>query len=321
MFGTRLIRLHGFFFRTVLSGLYCLGFLLSPFDPIAAHAEPFTVQDDLGRSLTFPQTPSRIVSLAPSVTEILFALGLEGRIVGVSANCDFPAGALEKPSVGYSMSPDLEKIVSLRPDLIILATGIFRPDLIPQLERLRLPVYVSAPNDIEAILRSIGQLGRMTGKFPEAEALNRDIRFRMDGILKRLVGRPIRPVLYVLWHDPLMTVGPGSFIYELIELAGGRNIHTRPGMPYTRFSMEEVVSKNPEVIIFPSDLGDAVTRTEMKLWKERWGMIQAVRSGNLYPLESDYLRRPGPRIVDGLELLARVIHPEVFHGEIRTADP
>ena len=277
--------------------------------------------DDLGREVRLKAAPSRMISLAPSVTEILFALGLDREIVGVTSTCDYPPQAKTKPSVGTSINPDLEKMVSLQPDLIIAAKGIYRPDLAKEMERLHLPFYVSDPATLDSIFSSIEHLGQLTEKVREGRLLIQQMRSKFDRIRKRVINIPPRRVLYILWHDPLMTVGPGGFIHELIELAGGQNIYSKPGAPYTWFSMEEVILKDPEVVIFPGELGESVVQSQKQIWERRWGMLSAVKEGRLYITNSDLLHRPGPRIVQGLEVLARIIHPEVFEDEVQDPHP
>lgn len=301
----------------------CLLFLILAslsFAPLA-RAEILMITDDLNREIRLNQVPSRIISLAPSVTEILFALGLDQEIAGVTAACDFPSLAKIKPSIGTSMNPDLEKIVSLQPDIVIAAKGIFRPELIKEMERLHVPIYVSDPATLGALFKNIEHLGKLTGKMEKAHSLILEMRSRITSIQKSLRGIPPHRVLYILWHDPLMTVGPGSFIHELIETAGGQNIYSKTGIPYTQFSMEAVIAKDPEVIIFPDELGKSAIQSQKGIWQKRWGMLSAVKAGRLYTANSDLLHRPGPRIVEGLEFLAHAIHPEVFGDEIQTTHP
>jgi iron complex transport system substrate-binding protein len=183
------------------------------------------------------------------------------------------------------------------------------------------PIYVSDPATLGALFKNIEHLGKLTGKMKEAHSLILEMRSRITSIQKSLRGIPHRRVLYILWHDPLMTVGPGSFIHELIETAGGRNIYSKTGIPYTQFSMEEVIAKDPEVIFFPDELGESAIQSQKAIWKKRWGMLSAVKAGKLFTANSDLLHRPGPRIVEGLELLAHTIHPEVFGDEIQTTHP
>ena len=296
------------FFLLILPVFLCLL-------PPLAGAQPLRVTDEVGRTIILEQNPSRIISLAPSITEILFALGLDREIVGVTEFCDYPPRARQKPSIGGFMNPSLERIVSLEPDLVIVAKEFYRPGFIRELERLDLPVYVSDPSVVESVFSALHQLGGVVGRVSEAETLAHRIRSQMEKIRGVLSDYPRRRVLYVLWHDPLMSVGPGSFVHELIEQAGGQNIVVGNGMAYSRLAMETVIARDPEVIIFPDELGESEIRAQKETWRLRWGMLSAVRQERFYVVDADLVHRPGPRLAQGLLELARVIHPEAYGEE------
>ncbi len=275
----------------------------------AALAEPITVTDAIGRTLILPDAPSRIISLAPSVTEILFALGLDEEIVGVTTACDFPARALEKPSVGGSISPDLEIMLRLKPDLILGIKGLQRPGLTDELDRLGLPIYLTNPSSLDLTLRDIRLIGQMVDRIQEAEALAQDIESHMEEIQVRVHGYPRTKILYVLWNDPLMTVTRSSFIGEMIEIAGGENIASEGLKGYIQIGMERVLAQDPEVVIFASEMGEGTAMLERQRWS-RWKQLTAVKDQRLHILNSDLLHRPGPRLGDAIESLAAVLHPE-----------
>ncbi|RMH37926.1 MAG: ABC transporter substrate-binding protein, partial [Nitrospirae bacterium] len=205
--------------------------------PFMANIAPRTFIDDLGRKLYVAEPPKRIVSLAPSVTEILFAIGLNEEIVGVTEFCDYPPAAQDKPKVGYAR-PNLEALVALEPDLVIAPQSFLRTDLLAKLEQLKIPTVILNPKSLEDILAHIRLIGRIVGRQAEALQVTEAMRGRMRTLSSRLAGLQRPRVLYVLNSQPLITVGPGSFIQQLIELAGGDNIAADAHAPYPRINME-----------------------------------------------------------------------------------
>jgi iron complex transport system substrate-binding protein len=278
--------------------------------PFMANIVPRTFVDDLGRKLYLAKAPTRIVSLAPSITEILFAIGLNEQIVGVTEFCDFPLEAKQKPKVGYS-HPNVESIVSLQPDLVLAPRAFLRPDLLTALEQLKIPTFVVDPEALEEIPGRIQLIGRMLNRSASADAVAMDMRQRIAEIQKKTEARPRPRVLYVLNSQPLITAGPGSFIHQVIGLAGGTNVAAQAAIAYPRLNMEAVLTEDPEVIVFPVGKAEGIPPAEQELWR-RWTSLSAVKQGRLHQIPADLLNRPGPRIVDGLEQLARIIHPEAF---------
>ena len=191
--------------------------------PFMAHVSSRAFVDDAGRRVYLAKAPSRIISLAPSVTEMLFAIGAGTQVVGVTQFCDFPAEAKQKTKVGYT-NPNLESLVALDPDLIVAPQEFLKPDLIGKLEQLKIPVFILADRTVEDVFAHIQTLGRMLDRSTEATALGMDLRQHIARIKARTQSAvPVR-VLYVLNSEPLITVGPGSFIDQLIGLAGGVNV-------------------------------------------------------------------------------------------------
>ena len=278
--------------------------------PFMANLAPRTFVDDLGRKLYLAKVPKRIISLAPSITEILFALGLNEEIVGVTEFCDFPPQALEKPKVGYS-HPNLESIVALQPDLVLVPKSFMRVDLLQKLEQLKIPTFVLEPHTVEDIMAHIQMLGRMVGRSQEGNEETAVLRKQVSSLSQELEGLPRPTMLYVLNSEPLITVGPGSFIHHLIELAGGRNAAEEARTPYPRLTMEEVIRQNPEYLVFPVGRFEGIPQSEQESWK-RWDTLNAVKHNRLFQVQSDLLNRPGPRIIDGLKQLVNILHPEVF---------
>ncbi len=280
--------------------------------PFMANVAPRTFIDDLGRKLYLAQPPKRIVSLAPSITEMLFALGLDQEIVGVTEFCNYPPAALDKPKVGYAQ-PNLESIVALEPELIVAPKSFLRVDLLNRLEQLKIPTMLLDAQTVEDILRHIQLLGRMVGRVPESLKVTETIRKQMTVLTARLEGRPRPTLLFVINTDPLITVGPGSYIHQLIELAGARNAAESAGTPYPRLSIEEVLRQNPEFLLFPTGQFEGIPQAEQDQWR-RWTSLEAVKRNQFMHINSDILNRPGPRVLEALEALITILHPDVVQS-------
>lgn len=278
--------------------------------PFMAHVSQRSFVDDLGRRIFLAKPPVRIVSLAPSVTETLFALGAGDQIVGVTQFCDYPVEAQTKPKVGYPR-PNLESLVALQPDLILAPHEFIHPDVLAKLEQLKIAVFVIDAKTVEDIVTHVTTVGRMLERTGSANDLAARIRHRFADIKSRTSAFPKRRVLYVLNSEPLLTVSQGSFIHQMIEVAGGVNIAGHSGVPYPRLSMEEVLKQDPEVILFPVGKAETVSDEEQRAWR-RWTSMSAVKQGRFAGIPSDLVNRPGPRIGEGLEALARAIHPEAL---------
>ena len=278
--------------------------------PAASAAAALTVTDQTGRTLELPGPPRRIVSLVPSVTEILYALGQEGHLVGVTDFCDYPPAARAKPSVGSMVGPSLEAIVALRPDLVVLTTAGNRDETFVQLQRLGLPVYVVNPTSLAQALDLVDQLARLTGRPEAAAPVVGELRRRVREVAARVVARPRPRVLYVVWPEPLVVPGRGAIVSELIELAGGRSITAASGEGYPRYSVEAAVAQGPEVILLARHASPA-SPIAREQWA-RFATLPAIRQGRMHDVDGNLLHRYGPRMVDGLERLARLLHPEAF---------
>ena len=268
--------------------------------PCFIYAETFT--DGIGRNIELTKRPERIVSLAPNITEILFALQLGNKVVGVTDFCDYPEEAKYKPKVGWLISPNIENIISLQPDIVFATTEGNKPEIVDELERMNIKTYVLNPHNINSILSNITAIGTVTGQGIAAREIVTSLNLRIDAIKKRASeGRPKR-VIYLVSTDPVISAGPGSFIHDLILTAGGVNVLSDSPIRYPRIDMEEIILKDPEVIIVPTDLID-----QLQGWKKRWGGISAFKNGMVYPINPDIISRPGPRIIDGLELINEYI--------------
>jgi iron complex transport system substrate-binding protein len=289
------------------------GLLVSIALVVAAPAGAFTLRDMLGRDVTLPAPPARIVSLVPSVTEIVFSLGAEARLVGRTDFCDHPVAVTTKPSVGGMVNPSLETLVALRPDLVVATDEGNREETIQQLQRLGIPTYLVHANRIAQTVDLIERIGELTGRQAEVPRLTGEMLRRIDTV-RRAVARFPRPrVLYVLWPDPLIVPGRASMLTELIEVAGGVSITAGDGDPYPRFSLEAAVARAPEVIILADHSTGASTagRASPEKW-QRFASVPAIKAGRLHSADLSLLHRYGPRVPEGLEMLARIIHPEAF---------
>ncbi|MCS6896878.1 MAG: cobalamin-binding protein [Nitrospira sp.] len=277
--------------------------------PFMTHVSSRSFVDETGRKLYLAKSPRRIVSLAPSITEILFAIGAGEHVAGVTQFCDFPPEATHKPKVGYG-SPNVESLVALQPDLVLAPQEFVKPDLIAALDHLHIPLFLLAGRTVEGILSQIQTLGRMVDREAEAALLVMELRQRLVAVKQRVDGRPPVRVLYVLNSEPLITVGPGSFIDQLIGLAGGINIAGKSDVPYPRLSIETVLLEDPEVLIFPVGSSGEGTEKEQRAW-QRWSNLSAIKRGRVHHIPGDLLNRPGPRIVEGLERLTALLHPSL----------
>jgi len=272
---------------------------------------PGAITDDMGRTVNIEEIPQRIVSLGPGITEVLFALDLGDRVVGVTDYCDYPEEALAKDKVGGFSTPSLERIIDLEPDLI-LAANIHYPDLVSQLESKGLAVVVFNAKDIDGIFANIELMGQITGTEEGAAQLVSDMTQRIDSIVAETGDAPKPRVFYVIdASDPTKpwTAGEGSFIDALIGLAGGENIAATAGQ-WTQFSLEALVNADPEIIIFDDCHGTVDVPDFEEL--SGWSQTTAIRTGRIYPIDGDLTSRGGPRIVDALEEMARMIHLELF---------
>lgn len=271
------------------------------------------IVDQLGRVVRLEGPPQRIVSLAPSNTEILFALGLGDKVVGVTKYCNFPAEAKEKPKIGGFSTPDIEKIVALEPDLVV-ATQIHEKQVVPELENRGLTVMVISPKTINDVVATIELAGRATGAEAVAGRLVEEMRARLAAVenLVRGVSDEARPrVFYALWHDPLMTVGHDTLQGELITLAGGKNVFDDL-TGYPTVDLEALVERQPQVIVAGTGHGSGEDASlQWAISEPRLEGTDARKSGRVVAINADIASRPGPRIVDALEEMLRLLHPDL----------
>lgn len=298
--------------------------IVIPDETLATTAESTVIPtvDTDGESLSDKATqededtiPMRIISLAPSNTETLFALGLADKIVGVTEYCNYPPEAQEKNLVGGFSTVDMELVIELDPDLI-LAANMHKDDLVPELERRGFNVMIIAPETIDEVLDSILQIGDVTGVSEAAIQLVTEMRARIGAVtdtITSLQESDIPGVLYITWHEPIWTLGKGTITHELIEIAGATNIMADiEGHGQTE--LETIIWRNPQIILASSGHGSA--EDSLVTWaqtEDRLSEVDARKVGRVYQLDSDLVTRPGPRIVEGLEIIAKYIHPNLFN--------
>jgi len=284
-----------------------------PASPLPQASFPLTLTDMLGRPVTLERMPQRLVSLAPSNTEILFALGLGDRVVGVTQYCDFPEEAASKPKIGGFATADIERIVSQSPDLV-LATKIHQKEVMPALEKVGLKIFGLNARTVSDVLESIGLTGRITGQMSAADKLIAELKTRMSAVVTRTGSLPAeqRPrVLYINWADPIKTAGRDTFADDLITKAGGVNVAADLSS-YSTISLETIIDRNPQVIIV-SGMGDSRRKTYTAIMSEtRLGGVEARVKGQVYEIDSPVIERPGPRLMLALEQVAKFLHPEMF---------
>jgi iron complex transport system substrate-binding protein len=246
----------------------------------------------------------RIVSLAPSTTEVLFALGAGDRIVGVDQFSDYPPAARTLPQVGNELAPSIERILALRPDVIFAAESANSRELVDQLRRLGLRVLVSHVDTLDDVWRDLAAIGAAVGRDEAAHKLIADGKARLAAVARSVAGKPRPRTLVVVWTDPLTVAGGHTFVDEAIGVAGGEDVAADSPLPYPQYSLERLLARAPEVIIVGSH-AQAPSLDPI----EAQATLPAVRNHRVHALDGDLLFRPGPRLVDGIEQLARLVHP------------
>jgi iron complex transport system substrate-binding protein len=288
--------------------------------PLPSEGSLLEVTDEAGRRVKIPQPVRRIVSLAPSVTETLYALGVQDRLVGVTDYCDYPPEALTKPKVGGAINPNLEQVVALKPDLVVVTKTFNRLETVEALERLSLAVYAADAHSVEDVLASILRLADVIGAHERGELLTSGLRARLEQIKRALAGRAPRRVLFVVWQEPLISVGRGTFLADALRCAGAKSV-VNTTQPWPHMSLEEVVRLDPEYLLFATAWPDEAERAFDAL-RERpgWRKLQAVRERH-FAVVSEGINRPSPRLLDAIEQLARQLHPEAFAKKQETRNP
>lgn len=287
-------------YRTVL-----LSLIVSLILPLSATAAQY--EDALGRHVVLPQTPRHILSLVPSVTEILFALGLGDRIVAVTDYCTYPPAAQKLPKVGEYADPGLESILLFQPDLVFAAADMNRPALVRRLDELHIPVYVVYPQTVAKTLETIRNIGDVTGKHLEADYLAASIEARIAGIEIQLTGQKRPGILACIMLQPLIVAGPETFVADIIRLAGGTNLVPKGPSRYPTWNSEALLTIDPEAVVVSSYPG----QPDPEVFFNHWPQLQAVKNNRIIRIDADWIQRPGPRMILGIEALAKILRPDI----------
>jgi iron complex transport system substrate-binding protein len=267
---------------------------------------PISATDDVGHTVVLQHTPQRIISLVPSITETLFALGLDSSVVGVTDYCDYPASARLKAKVGGIMNPDIERIIALHPDLVLMSgSGNMKSDY-DKITSSGITVFVSYPHTIEDIFKSISDVGILTSSTTRADSFLKDLRLRKNELVRLAGTSQKRSVLMLLSLNPIVAIGPGTFLDEMITLANGENIAHTATTAYPLLSREEILHRQPDVIIATNDIVRS-TDDILSMYPE-WKTLTAIRKKRVAIVDASIVSRPGPRIVDGLEAVVKALH-------------
>lgn len=265
--------------------------------------------DDAGRRVSLPAQVNRVISLAPNLTEIVFAVGAGDRLVGRTSYCDYPAEAKAVPEVGDTLQPSLERIIALRPQVVLITTASQLEIFTRQLQNQNIAVFVTDPHDLDGVFRTIEQVGEIVGQKQQAQVLVQKLRERATAVEEAVKGKPPVRVFYQVSGQPLYTIGRDSFLTDLIRRAGGISVTADVPGAWPRYSDESALAARPEAIILPTggSMGAANSAVTEALQQS-----PAVLAGRVYKINDDHLARPGPRSLDGLEAMARALHPEAF---------
>ena len=267
---------------------------------------PVTVVDDAGREVTIESRPERIVSLAPANTEIVAELGLLKSLVGVTEYDDYPAEVSQIPKVGDFVTPNIEAIAAAEPDLVLATTGV-QTDVVERLEDLGAVVVAVDPQGLESLYASIEMVGEATGRSDEATGLTASMRDEIGAITQAVSSEASVTVFVEIAQDPLFTAGSGTLIDDLVIVAGGSNVVAEDG--YVAYAAEQVVSDDPEVYLATAG---SMSDPESLASRPGFSSLRAVQEGRVEILDDNLVSRPGPRVVLGVEAIARALHPEVF---------
>jgi ABC-type Fe3+-hydroxamate transport system substrate-binding protein len=264
-----------------------------------------TITDEAGRKVTVPDHAHRIICLVPSITDAVFALGAADDVVAISDYVQYPAKAKKKPSVGSISNPSMETILSLHPDLVLGMPHQNQQAVLDQLQRFGIPIYIVDPHGITGILRSVTSLGQAIGREPQAATLVRQLQQRIDAVRASVKGKPVVDLYMPVSYDPVITIGKGSFITDIIEAAGGRSITSDIAQEWPHISMEIVIARAPEALLMMR--GGKITIDVLKQ-RPGWDVLPAVKAQRVYYVDKR-VNFPSPVAIDALEDLARQLHP------------
>ncbi len=293
--------------KIITTSIFAITILLACGLPIMAK----TAEDQLGREIRVPDDPKRIIALAPSITEIIFALGQQDRLKGTTQFSNYPAEAAKLPKVGSYVRLDLERIVALNPDLCIAIKDGNPKGIIDRLQSLNIPVFAVNPRNLESMMQTIQKIGSILNASQKANTLVKDMRSRIqqvDALVSRIDRRP--RVFIQIGISPIISAGTNTFIHELIVRAGGINV-AAGNRAYPHFSREQVLALAPDVLIITSMARSGAFEKAKADWN-RLSHMPAVREKRIYTVNSDVFDRPSPRLLDALEILTRLLHPKLF---------
>lgn len=269
------------------------------------------VKDETGRTVKIPISVKRVVSLAPSLTETLYALGLQDILVGDTDFCDYPDDAKKKHKVGGAKNPNLEEVAALHPDLVLVTKELNRLETVTALEQMGIPAYATNPNTVEEVVSSTERLADVLGSPAAGTDLAAKLEKRLAELKQRLAGVPPKRVLFVVWSEPLISTGQHTFVADALRHAGAESI-VQSRQDWPQVSLEEVVHFQPDYLVFASSHSEAVAQDVDTLAKRPgWESLEAVKLRK-FVVVSDAVNRPAPRIVSAIEDLARQLHPEAF---------
>lgn len=271
---------------------------------------PFKFTDDSGKEIVLEKAPDKVASGSPAVTEIIFAIKANDSLVGVTQFCNFPEEAMKIDITGDYNGPSIEKLIEFGANVYI--TDHIADDVRKTLEDAKITVIVLASNNYKDVFSKILLMGQIFDKNEEADSILISMKNREAALLNAIKDLKSKRVFYEVWHDPLMSAGPGSFIDEMINMLGSENIASDAASAYAEFSVETLIERNPEVYITAND--GMKTAEDIKA-RTGYDQIDAIKNDRIYFLDSDIISRPGPRIVEGLEILAEAIYSEVFNGK------
>jgi iron complex transport system substrate-binding protein len=269
------------------------------------------VVDEAGRTIRIPFSPARIISLAPSLTETIYALGLQDRLVGDTDYCDYPPDAQKKPKVGGAINPSLEQIAALHPDLVLVTKDFNRLETVRALETLGIPSYAIDPHTVADILSSTHKLADVLGASAAGKTLDDELHQQLTALQTKLAGIPVRRVLFIVWPEPLISIGKQTFIADALREAGAVSI-VESQQSWPQINLEEVVRLQPDYLVFAASHFSGGQRDfDALAARPGWDILQAVQNRH-FAVISEAVNRPAPRIVSAIEELARQLHPDAF---------
>ena len=272
--------------------------------------ETRVVTDQIGRRVTLPAQPQRVITLAPYLTEIVYALGAGDKLVGDTTYCNYPAAAQKVEKVGDTLKPNLDRIIALQPDVVLVSTASQLEAFAAQLDGQGIAVYVTQPRDLAGVLRSINEIGDLLNARSAAESLSNELQGRIEGVEEAVKDKTPVSVFVQISAQPIYTAGRDSWLTDIVKRAGGKSVTAEVAGEWPNFSAESALAAKPEAVILSSDeaMGNSEPAAPLK-------DSPAVKNKRVYKINGDLLARPGPRLVKGLEEIAQAQHPEAFAVE------